>query len=76
MTRHRRARAFMPHNLARHKLGDTSCFEHRHRAVAQTVERNLARFTRLVAAFARCSCVRAVLILGSLMNTCRTYGVP
>src|SRR5882757_2032990 len=43
--------AFVPYNLTRHEVRNAGCLQHRYRAVAQTVERNLARFTRLVTAF-------------------------
>src|SRR4029077_17937176 len=44
--------ALVPHNLARDKVRDTGCFQHCHGAVAQRAARNLARFARLIAAFA------------------------
>jgi hypothetical protein len=45
----------------RDKVGDTRCFQHRDRTVAQTVERNFACFARLVAAFAGALYVHAVM---------------
>jgi hypothetical protein len=42
----------VPNNFARYEVGNASCFQHRHGAVAQRVKRNLARFARLVTAFA------------------------
>ena len=44
--------AFVPYDLPRHEVGNACCFQHRYRAVAQRVKRNLARFARLIASFA------------------------
>src|SRR5262249_8179047 len=44
--------ALMPYDLACDKVGNTRCFEHRHRTVTQTVERDVADRARPRAALA------------------------
>ena len=51
LTRH--GGAVVTNDFPRDKIRDARCFQHCDRSVAQTVEGNLACFTRLVAAFAR-----------------------
>ena len=46
--------ALVPDNLSRNEVREAGRFEHRHRAVAQTVKRNLARLARLLSGLCRC----------------------